>query len=110
MFSRSKAGAVRPVRASSAAARTGRALVDFSKGDGSARSFTDRAISLRFAPPKILFAISSGSFRFKDRCTQISIFRANTVGYAGFETKPAAAAPVQVTPRWLSSAAFDGHS
>src|SRR5580704_15921843 len=57
MFSRSRSGEVRPVSASSAAGSTGRALEALSKGEGSARSFTDRAISLRFAPPKSLLAI-----------------------------------------------------
>ena len=61
MFSRSSAGIDRPVSASSAAANNGRAAVGRSSGDGSARSLTDRAISLKLAPPNILLATSSFS-------------------------------------------------
>ena len=57
MFSRSSAGAILPVSAISAAAITGRPLPGRSSGEGSARSFTERAMSLRFAPPKSLLAI-----------------------------------------------------
>jgi hypothetical protein len=57
MFSRSKAGTSRPVIAISAVANTGRAAVGLSNGEGSARSLTDRAMSLKLAPPNILLAI-----------------------------------------------------